>query len=1057
MRKTLPMLTLVLMSSTAFAQPYSTIWSVGDSLSDTGRTYGRTSAMSTVTDGIIGTIIGGDGFDLRQPKGDLYWQGRFSNGGVWIEHLYKMNGLTYNADRNLAWGGAVTGSARDAAIAAVIKHLEEQVGEEFRPKIDGNTRGFLGTIGGWFSSPRLDADQFGSKPLVTLWIGGNNFRQEVEDKNWHEGWFWSSQNFNVPKSAVLSGVATNLRNINDSFRSRSDVGQDGVTYYVPTVPDVSTTPKFAGAPDTVRTPLAAAIHETNRSLKASLYTLEDEFRLSQPKTRIVVIDAAALLNEVQTNPQAFGFKIGDKNCVNADTGGYANGCSASNVGDYLFWDQFHPTTKAHEMIAKYALDTDKAESGQSITLTFPYVANIEVRNRDFNGGIAGTGSLIKQGEATLQLRGNNTYTGGTRLDHGTVRVSSDSNLGARSGQLLMRGGTLNSSASFTMTRDVRVETSVSAEAMGGSTFGGTFNADAGTTLTLQDNTLHGTGDIAKTGQGTVDLRSTVADARDLTSVAEGLLKINTTNDYRSTDVVVAEQGALGGSGTIVGKVTNHGRLAPGNSIGTLTIEGDYEQTASGTFVVDVDNHRSDTFHVTGTKVVDGEVHIALEPSAKMSDQRFTFVTAAGGIQGEYDEVTDLSPFLSQTLHHGTHSVDVSFERHFQAPARTSNQRTLADYVGNAFSTQSQGDLDAVYYALDHTVTDAGGRAALDALSGSTLGNLTIADAFQRGQTVRAIEDRLADQRAGRDVGVAGGAAAGAVGSDASGLADTLRAAAQGAGTGTGTTATWARVLGGPGHTRGANAFDQRSATILLGADRAIGAGLAGVSLGYGNLKTDSDDGVGRTQAHAYQFSVYGSANAGRVFVDGTAAYTYVDYDTTRRLTFGGLGRQANGSPSGHDVSLATKVGTRYTLGGWQTEPSLGLDYYRLYRSGFTESGAGAASLTVASQTRHLVMPSIGVRLARTFDVDGHAVSPELRARYYHQLGERGTSVTATMAGIGGAGFRVDGASLGRSTGVLGASLSVRQSERLQLFASYDATLNSTLTAHTFSAGLTYRW
>ncbi|MBU4612690.1 autotransporter-associated beta strand repeat-containing protein, partial [Achromobacter sp. GG226] len=774
MRKVLPTLTLVFVSSVVSAQPYSAIWSVGDSLSDTGRTFARSTFLHR-----------------PQPKGDLYWQGRFSNGGVWVEHLHRMNALTYDPSRNLAWGGAVTGSARDILISAVVKHLEEQVKEDLRPKIDGTTSGWYGTLIGLGRDARLPASAFGERPLVTLWIGGNNFRQQMEDSDWHplasaSDW----RRLDIPRDAVLAGVPENLRRINDGFLARPDVGQQGVTYYVPTVPDVGATPKFS-SPEWAhtRTALSAAVRDTNHGLKRTLYALEDEFKARQPNTRIVVVDAAALLAEVQRDPQAFGFKIGDQNCVDSDSGRYTNGCSADNVGDYLFWDPFHPTTKAHEMIAKYASDTDKAEAGQAIALTFPYVANIELRARDFNGDISGTGSLIKQGEQTLQLRGTNTYTGGTRIDQGALRVSTDANLGAPTGQLLMRGGTLNSSASFTMTRDVQVN---GADAKG--TFGGTFDTDAGTVLTLRDNTLHGQGNIAKTGQGTLDLRATVADARELTSVDQGLLKINTTNDYRSTEVVVQPNGTLGGSGTIVGKVVNHGRIAPGNSIGTLTIEGDYEQTASGTYVLDVDTHRSDTFHVTGTKIVDGTVHVVLEPSAKMLDQRFTVVTASGGIQGEYDEVTDLSPFLSQTLHHGTHAVDVSFARDFHAPVQTDNQRTLATYLGNAFSTQAQGDLDAIYHALDNTVTDAGGRAALEALSGSTLGNLTVADAFQRVQTVRAIEDRLAERRAGRDTGLASGAAAGAVGSDASGMASTLRAAAQSAGTGLGRTAAWARVL-----------------------------------------------------------------------------------------------------------------------------------------------------------------------------------------------------------------------------------------------------------------------
>lgn len=1063
MRFLLAPLTLALLSSAAHAQSYSSIWNLGDSLSDTGRTHFRTTLLT------IGAapLAGGIPPDLVQPKGPLYYAGRFSNGPVWVEHLSELHNIKYDPDRNLAWGGAVTGKARDIAISAVVKHLEEQVNEEFRPKIDGNTKGIWGTISGWFSSPQLSANQFGDSPLVTLWIGGNNFRQEVEDKDWHNGWFWGSRDFNTPKNTLLQNVPANLRRINESFLSRNDIGRNGVTYYVPTVPDVSTTPKFASEPVDARAALGGAVMETNRGLKSAMYELEDQFKATNPATRIVVIDTAALLAEVQNNPGPFGFKYTSENCVNDETGKYTNGCSASNVDDYLFWDRFHPTTKAHNMIAKYAYDTDRAESGHDISLTFPHVANIEIRNRAFEGAIGGTGSLIKKGEATLTLAGNNTYSGGTRIDRGTIRVSSDRNLGAATGLLTMRGGTLNNSQSFTMSRNVRIEPAVWAPVLPGDTsgskFGATFNTDAGTTLTLQDNVIYGKGDIEKTGAGSLDLRSTMDSGRELTQVTQGTLKINTVNEYRSTEVHISEEGILGGAGTIVGTVKNAGFVSPGNSIGTLTIAGDYIQEDAGSVVLEVDTHRSDAFHVEGAMHLDGDVHIALDPTDKIVNQTFTFATTEAQRHGVYDEVHDLSPFLSQTLHYEPTSVSVSFSRDFHAPARTEGQRVMADYLGQAYSLQSQGDLDTIYFALDHTVTNEGGAAALDTLSGSALGNITTADALQRSQFVRAIEDRMAQRRSGQAMAYVTPAAAGSSNGDPLGANANMQRAVANVARSNGQDAhpshrtVWGRVFGGPGDISGAHGFDMDSAGVILGADTSVGSGLVGVSLAYGNMRTKSDDRVTSSDADAYQLSLYGSANAGQFFVDGTAAYTYVDIQSKRRLEFGGLGRQAHGSPTGHDLSLATKAGVRVTMGGWDAEPSLGLDWYRLHRSGFQESGAGAASLNVASHTMDLIMPSVGARFTRTFETGSYSWSPELRARYYHNLGDKRTHTKATMAGIGGAPFTVNGSGVGRHIGVVGAGVTIQAKENLQLSGSYDASFGNHATSHNFMLGLKVLW
>jgi fibronectin-binding autotransporter adhesin len=68
--------------------------------------------------------------------------------------------------------------------------------------------------------------------------------------------------------------------------------------------------------------------------------------------------------------------------------------------------------------------------------------------------IAGDGQLVKSGAGILVLNAANSYTGGTLINGGTLRISSDANLGNSSGALSLDGGTLNTTASMTSARAV---------------------------------------------------------------------------------------------------------------------------------------------------------------------------------------------------------------------------------------------------------------------------------------------------------------------------------------------------------------------------------------------------------------------------------------------------------------------------------------------------------------------------------------------------------------------------------------------------------------------------
>src|SRR5438034_1041386 len=68
-----------------------------------------------------------------------------------------------------------------------------------------------------------------------------------------------------------------------------------------------------------------------------------------------------------------------------------------------------------------------------------------------SAALSGVGSVVSYAGTTV-LSNANSYTGGTAINGGTLRISADNNLGAASGPLSFGGGTLATTASFSTGR-----------------------------------------------------------------------------------------------------------------------------------------------------------------------------------------------------------------------------------------------------------------------------------------------------------------------------------------------------------------------------------------------------------------------------------------------------------------------------------------------------------------------------------------------------------------------------------------------------------------------------
>jgi thermolabile hemolysin len=219
--------------------------------------------------------------DQPEPDPDRYWQGRFSNGPVWVEYLAMPQRLDAPLT-NRAFGGAETSSELPPG-------LLEQV---------------------WFYI--LEGDPpFSRDTLFVVWIGGNDHLNSGR------------------------GAQAAVENIEEALEALIDFGARHLL--------VLNLPDLGVIPDTLGTEEAAPATQFTLDFNAALGSLLDRLSQAHPSVAVYEFDAYGLSLEVASNPQAFGF-------VNATEPSPNFGVDFEPSG-HVFWDDKHPTTHMHELLA----------------------------------------------------------------------------------------------------------------------------------------------------------------------------------------------------------------------------------------------------------------------------------------------------------------------------------------------------------------------------------------------------------------------------------------------------------------------------------------------------------------------------------------------------------------------------------------------------------------------------------------------------------------------------------------------------------------------------------
>jgi phospholipase/lecithinase/hemolysin len=219
---------VALVLSTKSSDSINELYVFGDSLSDMGTVFRMTG----------GTY----------PPHPTYYQGRYSNGRVWVEYLADYLKLPSDRVSNFAYGGATTGSSLHNLVPGLVTQVQSFTQAHQRMNPDA---------------------------LYVLWAGANDYLQGA------------------------SSATIPVENVNCAIASLAGVGAKNIL--VVNLPDLGQLPATRTGANSAS--LTALTQAHNQGLRRNLKVLSQQ----HSELKIATLDANTLYRKAITNPAAFGF------------------------------------------------------------------------------------------------------------------------------------------------------------------------------------------------------------------------------------------------------------------------------------------------------------------------------------------------------------------------------------------------------------------------------------------------------------------------------------------------------------------------------------------------------------------------------------------------------------------------------------------------------------------------------------------------------------------------------------------------------------------------------
>lgn len=595
-------------------------------------------------------------------------------------------------------------------------------------------------------------------------------------------------------------------------------------------------------------------------------------------------------------------------------------------------------------------------------------------------GAAGSGNRIDNRTGGIIVAAGDAIRGGdgdeTVVNAGAI--TGDIRLGGGNDTLVLAGGTLDGVADGGAGRDT-----LAYQITGNSTLAG----------------FSGFESLTKTGGGTLTIDRDVTGFTDVT-VSEGRLHLAGGTLGGATTLGAGAR--LTGNGRIAGNLAVSGIVAPGNSIGTVTVAGGVNFAQGSRLEVETNAAgASDRVAATGAASIAGGTVVVLPEAGSYGKVTSYGILSAASVDGRFSAVTSSNASLVPYLTYGPASVTLTLARadlSFAAIAQSANQGAVATAV------EALGRGNALYDAVILQPTEAGGRAAFDALSGELYASVPTALIDESRVTREAFLGRT------RSRGQATGYA------------------------------VWGTGFGGWAESGGDNGvaeIDVERRGILAGIEASLATGLRlGVGAGYADSRIDADARASRADVTTRLVGVFAGWNGDGPSVRAGASIAWHDIDAERSLSFPNFAASTTSEYDGRTTQIFGELGYPIVAGNVSFEPFAGIAHVRTRTDALTERGSATAGLSVAREKRNASFASLGLRLTGEAALSaGTTFLPRIGVAYTHGWGDLGGATAASLPGATQR-FAVSGARLGGDSFSLEGGFDIAVGERLKLGASY---------------------